>query len=330
MRITIPNVRVHHPTGNKLICYCPFHKGGQERSPSMEIQLDKSRWRCFTCATGWKPLMSLLTEHGGLSREEARRKVDDLKALAVQEQVKRVDRVPCPEYLLGQYLNRRPMNLIKAGFAREILDEMEVGWDGERFRVVYPIRDVQGALLGVVGGAVLSKDDDGYVAYYGNAPKYWAYGTHEGFPYQVNPKWSLWNYYRVADSEDPSPIVVVEGFKALMWVRMAGVRNVVATCGAPVAGSQVELLAGLRGPFLVFLDNDETGKSASRMLTADLRRRTNGVRIVKYPRDVRQPDDLTINEVRQTLGVSDADDYQPRQDRDQEDPSLETDRPRPV
>jgi DNA primase len=232
----------------------------------------------------------------GLSQAEAMEFSRQIRRRGSVEE-RPTDHPTCPEYLMGPFGGRRPRNLIEAGFTREILDEMEVGFDTARARVIYPIRGQQRQLHGVVGGAVFPENDPNYTALYGNLPKYWAYGKNEGFPFQVNPKWTLWNYASVFESQVDQPVVIVEGFKALMWIRMAGYTNVVSTFGTAYEQAQVSLIAKLKGPYRIFFDSDKAGLAGARSLQKDLRRRRDGVSIVRYPRDVKQPDDLSIDEI---------------------------------
>ena len=305
--IPIPGVRVHNQVGNKVYCFCPFHKEGLERSPSMVVYLDSAQWKCHSCSPENKSLQGLL-EALGLTPQEATTRLRELQQWKVVEP-KAAALPPCPEMLLGQHLTYRPAPLLKAGFTREVLDEMEVGFDQERYRAIYPIRNPKGVLMGVVGGALYPKGTHEYLTHYGTEEKYLAYGKRQGFPYQVNPKLTCWNLHRVVRSTVREPVVIVEGFKALMWVRMAGWTNVVALGGAGVTSrndpegpsGQVELLAGLAGPYLLFLDNDPTGVQATAIAKKKLRRRTGGVQVVRYPRRVAQPDDLTLEEIRVCL-----------------------------
>jgi DNA primase len=299
-KVSIPGVRVRSISGNKVYCFCPFHKSGQERSPSMLIFLDSGRWKCHACSPELGDVRDLLFRTAGYGRAEAEAKIAELRSYAVVgEPIE--ERPQCPEYLLGPLIARRPLSLINKGYTREVLDEMEVGFDEARSRVAYPIRSPEGPLLGVVGGAVFVKNTPEYTSHYGDEPKYIAYGPREGFPFQVDPKWSLWNYHNLAYSRPDGCIVVVEGFKALLWVRMAGVKNVVALCGASFSQHQVELLGRLQGPYLLLLDNDPPGRAATVRLFRRLSKK-GAVAAANYPRPVRQPDDLSLTEIRKCLG----------------------------
>lgn len=298
MNLSIPGIRIHREWDDRASIYCPVHKGGQEARPAAYIYFRRGTWRCHACGQGG-PLSQLL-ENLGMDGDKARQLASDLKEIAPRDAPRRVALPACPEYYLGAF-NRRPLNLVKAGFAREVLDEMEVGFDDTRSRVIYTVRSESGILHGVVGGAILPEDHPEYPLYYGTEPKYLAYGPNQGFPFQVNPKWTLWNHNRIQGQPQERPAVVVEGFKALLWVRMAGFPKVVATYGAAYESGQVDLIHGIGSSILLFLDNDAPGRAATKRLRADLRRRMPGVGLVRYPRPVKQPDDLTLDEVRTSL-----------------------------
>lgn len=299
MRLDIPGLRVAKAGNDRALIYCPIHKGGREQRPAAYIYYRSGTWRCHACGRGG-PVKDLLMSLG-FGDDQASRVVSDLKTAAPSESSQKREYPTCPEYYLGAF-GRRPLTLVNAGFDRKVLDHMEVGFDESRTRVIYPVRSEAGKLHGVVGGAVFPESDPRYPVYYGTEPKYLAYGPRQGFPYQLNPKWTLWNYKSLADRKDfQQPLVVVEGFKALLWVLMAGIDKVVATFGTAYETKQVDLLARMGCPILLFLDNDPAGREATLRLQKDLRRRTSGIGVVTYPRPVRQPDDLTAEEVKQCL-----------------------------
>jgi 5S rRNA maturation endonuclease (ribonuclease M5) len=302
LRVNIPGIRIHKPYDDRVSIYCPIHKEGSEKRPAAYIYFGSGTWRCHACGRGGK--IEELLEQLGIDSSEAGRVASDLRSLAPSKQTARIEHPACPEFYLGAF-NRRPLNLINAGYTRKVLDDMEVGFDDVRKRVIYTVRSMKGVLHGVVGGAVVKEMDPGYFLYYSNEPKYLAFGPRQGFPFQVDPKWTLWNGQRVAKMTDHDrPVVVVEGFKALMWVLMAGYDKVVATFGAAYEQGQVELIGQLGCPVLLFLDNDTAGRYATRRLRMDLRKRMSGVGTVRYPRDARQPDDLTFGEVIASLGLT--------------------------
>lgn len=39
----------HRRSGQRLECYCPFHKNGAERTPSLMVDARDGHFRCFTC-----------------------------------------------------------------------------------------------------------------------------------------------------------------------------------------------------------------------------------------------------------------------------------------
>ncbi len=39
----------YRPAGARLAVYCPFHKGGKERNPSLMMDLKDGHYKCFTC-----------------------------------------------------------------------------------------------------------------------------------------------------------------------------------------------------------------------------------------------------------------------------------------
>src|SRR6185295_15208253 len=130
-----------------------------------------------------------------------------------------------PEALLGVF-DFCPVRLLEEGFTEETLEMHNIGFDRERHRITFPIRDVKGRLIGISGRTVIDQ-----------IPKYKVYdGWHvnwEGkrvpgelgawFPGYVSAgiKDHLWReqfvYERIYKGKD-SQLIVVEGYKAAMWL----------------------------------------------------------------------------------------------------------------
>lgn len=270
---------------------CPFHKGGHEQSPSFFLQEDTGLAFCHRCHEGWSAI-SLLRRLG------ARQSLIDTVSEQIgryrkpKPHVARSDLLPAlPESLLGVF-DYCPLSLLDAGFDKEVLQRFEVGVDQDNDRITYPLRDHLGRLVGVSG-----KTEVKYKVYLKELEQLIVgYKAPETFP-KGRLVWNLHTVYPTYfHGDETAPLVVVEGFKACMWVFQNGYKNVVALLGSWLSEAQCALLQRL-GPehYVLFLDNDEAGWSgmdrAAKMLS--------DARCVDWTTDEvgLQPDDLTRDRI---------------------------------
>lgn len=61
----------HRRSGQRLECYCPFHKNGTERSPSLMVNAHDGHFRCFTCGAKGGDVVALHRIATGSSFREA-------------------------------------------------------------------------------------------------------------------------------------------------------------------------------------------------------------------------------------------------------------------
>lgn len=302
-------VDAKHGPSNVLI-RCPFHKGGEERTPSLSVKIDAPVFFCHGCQENGH-ITKLLTALG-MPRDLAKRLVDaanfpEAGRAAQRRGDYRFYHGPNPfrgEYILDEDIldefRLMPTQLREAGFKKSTLRHFGVGFDYDRYRITYPLRNIYGELVGISGRTIIDEE-----------PRYKIYGKElseiadvpESYSMDSVKKAILWHghsvipvLYRRADE----PIVVCEGFKAAMWVWQAGIRNVVALVGSYLTYEHAELLAAIGCPVFLFLDNNEAGLKGT--LSA-LRRLKNPERYVcRYPDLREQPDDLDPEEVHEALG----------------------------
>lgn len=313
---------------------CPFHKGGQETKPSFSVNVDTGVFHCFTCkASGAIPkMLSML----GLSKEEVDREVADIRQdlednrrrLHWHRRSKWVGKDPMqaqtilPETLLRPF-EWCPLKLVEYGFRSEILRDLEVGYDRNLNRIMYPIRDVYGHLAGMVGGASIAGQWPKYKVYTGRTKDpltgQWRtsdYGEwfDENYPeYEFRNHNHIWNYDRVYPrlffgKEADQTLIIVEGYKALIWLIQNGYWNTVALMGSSMSDEQYQLLRRLRVNFVLFLDDDDAGIRGTEKIGRRMYKEQPGIHVAQYPQDAAmdqadggpsglQPDDLAPGEI---------------------------------
>jgi len=291
--------------GEEFVSPCPFHKGGQERRPSFSLNMEQGVSFCHTCHKGWS-LKTLLRELG-VPQLEADRVVGRFPKRVTPKSIFRDTDLfkgfEIPELVLVEF-DRCPLELLIKGFKKETLKYFEVGYDLERDRITYPIRNVWGTLVGIYGR--LSDEEKEILGL-----KYKPYQEEfqEAVPgYKIGGRQHLWNLhhlYPIAWKVGLGEVIVVEGFKQAMWVWQAGFYNVLALFGSYMTRTQQALIQRIGSNIILFLDNDGAGKEGT-LRTAGILRGLQKVKICTYPEKCNQPDDMDSQMVRSCIeGASD-------------------------
>jgi DNA primase len=149
--------------------------------------------------------------------------------------------------------------LLKAGFSRtEILGaglaiQKDLGsqrvYDRFRNRLMFPIHDVQGRLVGLSGRAL--GDDD---AKYMNSPDGPLFHKAQ----------LLYGFHRAKDAmRQRKSVILVEGYFDVLACKRSGTANVVATCGTALTEEHVKILRRSVDRVVLCLDRDEAGRQAA-------------------------------------------------------------------
>lgn len=294
-----------------LIC-CPFHGGGQEKTPSMSVSREKPLFYCHACQESGH--VSRLFRHFGTSKET----IDSFLAAAglnVAFEKSKVGKVAA-KLVLGEdpfrgkfileedVLDRyrlAPTDLLRKGFLKDTLRHFEVGFDKSQLRITFPIRNIYGDLVGVSGRAAIEGLEPRYKIY----KKEFEDGTISG--YRVPDDYSmdsvketlLWHAHiiRPVLFRETGPIYLGEGFKAVMWLWQAGCRNSAALIGNYLTEFHSEFIATYTQEAILFLDNNPAGKKGTYYAARRLEEKNVNVGIARYPDEREQPDSLTPEEI---------------------------------
>ncbi len=288
---------------------CPFHGGGTEKTPSCSLSRMKPVFFCHSCGKSGhitkylrelgapidaaKKIVERLnydySEFGGKTRTAIFSGLNPYRGKFILD-----------DDILDNW-RLKPEQLTAAGFKERTLRHFEVGMDFRTGRITYPIRNIYGDLVGVSGRTVMEG---------GDGPRYKIYSAKDLAFYGIDANYSteaikgavLWHAHLVFPIafHTRAPMVVVEGFKAAMWVWQMGYHNVVALIGSHLTRLQAELLARTASDIILFLDNNSAGwkgtVSAGNLLVSK-----NLVKVARYPDLRQQPDALTEAEVRQAI-----------------------------
>lgn len=295
------------PSGpENLMAACPFHTkadGSQEHTPSFAISTVTGLYLCHSCKVrgNFRQFLRAMGVSNKAMREQYGLLLDATAASTpVKQNPSKTRRAtesePLPESFLGIF-DKCPLSLLDEGFTEETLQAFDVGFDDKSMRITFPLRDMAGRLMGISGRTVTRS---GYPRFkvYDKEYEQW------GLPMRkISMGEILWNVDRVYPAVyfgKDVPLVVVEGFKACMWVHQAGIKNVVALCGSYLKEGQQWLLEHLGGVVYVMLDNDDSGQSGAQQVGAALSQSLK-VRMVHFRSSAKQPTDLDPQEVVQSI-----------------------------
>ena len=287
---------------------CPFH---EDSSPSFFINRKTGLWICHAgCGSGSLPyLLRMLGYRRGQVDKALAPIAEDLKSGARTRKTRLrsprnpfIAAYPLPEAHLGAYDVREPVHeLADAGFSPEILKDYDIGFDRVNDRITFPVRDLYGTLAGISGRATLR----------GQKPKYKFYASEleSVYPgYTFERQRHLWNADRIyptlyfSEAPEEEEILVVEGFKACLWLVQSGFSNVVATLGSSLSRTQAALLHRMGCRITLFMDNDDPGRSKTQTALTQLWGAISDIREVEYPYpSFAQPDDFDAEELHELI-----------------------------
>lgn len=186
------------------------------------------------------------------------------------------------------FLSANPGLLVTAGLAGSKLEEVnQVGkdqcYDRFRNRLVIPIHDAQGRVVGFGGRALSPEDTPKYL----NSPE---------TPVYIKNR-ILYGLYQGREAiRQSKSVIVMEGYFDVISAQMAGVETAVATCGTALTEQHLKLLQrfSVETLYLAF-DADEAGikaaLSAIERIEPNLNRLPLKVKVVMVP-DGKDPDEF--------------------------------------
>lgn len=296
---------------------CPFHtvKDGTPFSVNVETGL----FHCFTChVAGSLPTMLAML---GVPQATIEAEIGPLRAAIKAAMENRLinqkakyftDNPFRAKHILSETMVAAydwcPIPLVESDFDPTWLKYLQVGVDMRNRRITYPIRDIYGNLAGFVGGRTDKSQNPKYRVYSGEQkafdgsiiPSDYGPWFDEEYPtYEFRNHDYLWNYDKVYPrllfGKEPEQLIIVEGFKACMWVLQCGFRNVVALMGSSMSFNQKELLLRVDARIVLFLDNNAAGQEGTYKIGSTLQKAVPTVWVAQYPQGAGencQPDDL--------------------------------------
>lgn len=314
--------------GKQAMGFCPLptHKG-KRRSMSFSVNFEKGIWQCFGCGSKGN-VLDLCARMEGLDPFQGgniRKAAIMLRELFGGEGAAapvRAERVPVvaktaaasvmPDVCNGRdekvpVVVNAPLDfelrnldvdhpyLSKRGFHPQTVQHFGLGFCNRgmfRGRIVIPIRDVDGRLVGYAGRLV----DDRAVSETNPKYKVPAPREREGRLLEFHKSELVYSLDRAR--EKLQEIIVVEGFPSVWWLWQHGWSNVCATMGADCSEVQAKLIASkvdFDGRVWVIADGDDAGERFGQSAAAQIGR----YRFVRWVRlkDGEQPTDCSAEDL---------------------------------
>lgn len=252
--------------GRNYVGLCPFHG---DKHPSLVVNPEKQTFCCYSCKE-WGDVFGFVQKMERCTFGQA---VEKLKIengeLKIEKKEK--EHVAKPLSILNSQFS------INEGFLSALLPyasghtelsgtylDFEVGqspvqlpreWYYLHNRIVFPIRDAEGRLVGFAGRRLQDEKTD--------EPKYINSSAASGYKKSE----VLYGLYRAKEAiQRQDSVFITEGFKDAIAMHAAGFTNTVALCGTALSAFQIDLLKQYTDRVYLLLDGDKAGQEASRRL----------------------------------------------------------------
>lgn len=141
-------------------------------------------------------------------------------------------------------------------------------------RIMFPLYDTNGRVVGFSGRIYKNKDQSKYV------------NTKET---EIFKKGELLYHYHIAREEcrKSSSVIVMEGFMDVIRASTIGIKNTVALMGTALTNEQINLLKRLSNNIILCLDGDDPGQNATLKIGNILLEQGIETKVIKLP----NPDD---------------------------------------
>jgi len=304
---------VSRTTSMEVRAVCKLH-GGTNRS-SFRMNKQTKNWVCFSQScqeTIGYDVISLVRHVLDLSFPDALKYLESISGINISDEAAYVEykRGRDRREFIQQSMDNRqiPLALVteeylksfkkfrsnffekekNGGFSEETLNEFEIGGgyvDKYGFqRDVIPIRDVHGKLKAYSCRDITGKADEAF-----------KYLLTKGF----DKNRVLYNLHRAKDYMGKSrTLIVVEGFKSVWKLYMAGYKNVVACIGSRITPGQQSLLYSHSFEVILFLDGDAAGVKGTSRALEDMKGKIKLIPVF-FPYENKDPGDLNIEEFKE-------------------------------
>lgn len=276
-------ITVESEVDSDFIIFCPFH--GNHRTPAGEVDKNTGIFFCFSCHKACD-LIELIMHTSGRTYFEAARYIKskedgrNISELISAQLEKEPEFVEFDEFTIRR-LNAAALDSPRAMryfngrlITEDSVRKFQLGYSDKRDMVTIPVHSPDGMCVGFVGRSVEGKE-------FKNSPK-------------LPKSKTLFNLSRVKTSRT---VYVVESSFDAIRLDQCGM-PAVATLGASVNGTQIQLLQKYFNEIVVIADNDEAGSNMKDKLIEKLGNRVTVVKLNKEYKDIGDMDDESIKNLR--------------------------------
>ena len=152
--------------------------------------------------------------------------------------------------------DKRTKNLIESGLV--IKNEQGRLYDRFRDRIMFPIRDTRGRIIGF-GGRLLNSGEPKYL----NSPETPVFHKGQALYGIYEARHAGQKNTPSGASHTPTPVLVVEGYLDVASLTQHGIGPAVATLGTATTPAHIRQLTRLTGSVIFCFDGDRAGKAAA-------------------------------------------------------------------
>ena len=278
--LTGAGITIESEVDSDFIIFCSFHSN--TRTPAGEVHKSNGTFFCFSCQKV-ADLTELVMHASGRTYFEAIRFIkskeqeNNLEIEINKQLYNKPDYVPYDELIIKRLNNqmmesdRAKSYMLYRKITQDSIIKFALGYSEKQDMVTVPVHTADGIAVGFVGRSIEGKD-------FKNTP---------GLPKSK----TLFNLHRVKTA---SRVYVVESSFDAIRLDQVGF-PAVATLGANVSNTQVELLQKYFNDIIVIADNDEAGGNMKDKIIEKLGSRVSVIQLNKEYKDIGDMDDESIH-----------------------------------
>jgi len=282
-------VTIESEVGSDFIIFCPYHNN--TRTPAGEVSKESGLFFCFSCQQTAE-LQELIMKMTGRSYFESIRfikskeKETNIEDLVNKKLYKPKEFIQYDELLIKR-LNNQALESPRAlryfegrKITKKSMDKFSLGYSEKQDMVTIPVQSPDGMTIGFVARTVEGKE-------FKNTP---------GLPKSK----ILFNLHRVKQS---NRVYIVESSFDAIRIDQVGL-PAVATLGANVSSSQIELLKKYFNDIYIVSDNDDAGNTMANKLIDKLGGRSSIIKLDSTYKDIGDMLDSDIIKALDTSKIS--------------------------
>lgn len=202
---------------------------------------------------------------------------------------RKLDDETIKEFEIGLSMNDNNVSKLLTNKGYDINDLIDVGLCGKnnnftydifRNRIMFPLYNLDGKVVGFSGRIYNGEDDSKYV------------NSKESIIFKKGML--LYNYHRAMKyAREKHQIIIVEGFMDVIRLYTVGIKNVVATMGTAITKEHADLIRKLSKNVVLCFDGDKAGEKATLSAIEALEKIGIEPKIIRLEDDL-DPDDYII------------------------------------